>query len=659
MRGSDKEFIAEAEDLIESAVNTLLGIQEQPVKEIDPDAVNGLFRVMHTLKGLSGLYGYQGLTDISHALESLLDDIRLGKAELSEEVFAFLFKYIDVIRSIVNGFKDKKQKKIDASQNLAEIEAFRESMKAAGSGESLKGKLPDELLKVLSEYEEHRLKTNIKDGKNIYVVRTVFNLLDFDVKLKDLTAAIKALGELISTMPTSEGVPDGSLGFHLLIGSSKPIDDFRKSTGCDVETLYSPAQAEPARAEEAAAESIEGSLKTSASTVRVDIQKLDRILNTIGGINMTKEAIDSIWDELSEEYGHTPALIDLYRVAQTLDRKLAELQGQVLEIRMVPVAQIFSRLGQVVRRYSRKVNKKIDIELYGEETEIDKFLAEEIIDALVHIVRNSIDHGLEPSDERVKAGKKEAGKIRLRAMQRGNNVVIEVSDDGRGIRPERIIEKAVEKNLIEPDAQLTLREVYDLMFLPGFSTKESVSEVSGRGVGLDIVRDKAASLGGFVEVSSKVGDGTKFSLTLPITLAIVRSLLVKSGDERFAVPLSSMSETVTVDKSAINSIEGRRFFNLRGDVVPLVFLRELFDIPGPQPDHSFAAIVGYGDRKIGLIADELLVQHDIVIKSVSEYLEGTKGIAGAAEIGRHEVILVLDVEAIIEESLTKKAQATV
>jgi two-component system chemotaxis sensor kinase CheA len=492
--------------------------------------------------------------------------------------------------------------------------------------------------------------------------------MEFDILLKEMTEKIKDFGELISTMPTSEDVPDGSIGFNLMIGSSMTREQLKKKLKFNVEELVKPVSSggvtivldevpEPEERIEDVSKAV--SLKKATTTVRVDIEKLDGILNSIGELSLVKNSVKNIWAELSEEYGHTPLVINFYRIGQSLERRLAELQNQVLSIRMVPIGQIFSRLGQVIRRYSRSIGKKLDLQVFGENTEIDKFLAEEVIDPLVHIVRNAIDHGIEPASERKAKGKDEAGGIRLRAYQRGNSVVIEVEDDGDGIDMKKIKKRAIERGLIKQTDELIDREIYDLMFTPGFSTSESVSEVSGRGVGLDIVKDKLSSLGGIVEVHSIKDKGTTFVLTLPITLAIIRALMVRAGDERFAIPVTSMSETLVVNNSSIQTIENRKVYNLRGELLPMTSLRDVLKLPEVQMERSFAVVVGHGDKKVGLLVDDLLGQQEVVIKSLGEYFDELKGFAGAAEIGRHEVVLVIDVEAIIEESLSRKGVAYV
>jgi len=645
MKSSDREFIAEAEEILGEGGKLLLELQDSGA---NPDAINALFRAFHTLKGLSGLFGHKGITDISHALESMLDDLRLGKIAFSNEFVDFLFAKLDNLRGIIEALKNGGE--TDARELLSEIENFRKTLAGNVSTLSLEGMMDEALLKVLSEYEEHRLKTNIGEGKGIYLLRKVFTLEQFDTQLEGTMKSVKALGELLSTLPTSENVPPGSLGFNLLFASLKPIKELKESLSSEIEGLIKP-RAKESRAGAAI------SLKSASTTVRVDIEKLDRILNTIGEITLAKSAIRRIADELRDTFGHSVLVLDVYKISQALERRLLELQEQVLEIRMVPVGQIFGRLSQVVKRYSREAGKQIELQLYGEDTEIDKYLAEEVVDPLVHIIRNAIDHGIERSEERVRKGKPPVGTVTLKAFQRGNHVVIETRDDGRGVSFEKVKEKAIEKGLIEPGAALQKREVLDLIFTPGFSTKESVSEVSGRGVGLDIVRDKLSILGGFSEVESEEGQGTTFTLTLPITLAIIKALIIRVGASLFAIPLTSISETHAIELSALQAIEGRKVFNLREEMLPVTMLSDVFGLQTDPSDRAFVVVVGFGERRMGVVVNELIGQQEIVIKALGDYFKRLKGFAGAAEIGKHEVILVLDVESMIDDSFTRQKGA--
>lgn len=652
MSSSKKEFIAEAEDLLDEAQRLVLEIQDTCSTGLNPDTINALFRAMHTLKGVSGLFGLQGITSLSHALETLMDDIRLGRIEVDDGVVGFLFQNVDILRGIVVAVSDGQDEE-DVSSHLAAIEGFRTSGKGGAQEAKAEGLIDPAILRVLSEYEEHRLKANIKDGKGIYLAKAVFSLESFDKGIEALTKEIKAKGELISTLPTSSNVPDGSIGFNLMFGSSRGLDELKGDVSAEIETLVGPKGLAAPKVEQPTAQRTpEAILKSTSTTVRVDIEKLDRILNTIGELNLAKGAVKRIGMELVDTFGHSSLVYDVHKVSQSLERRLAELQDQVLEIRMVPIGQIFSRLGQVVRRYSREVGKEIDLVMFGEDTELDKFLAEEVVDPLMHLIRNSLDHGIETPEARKARGKQERGIITLKAYQKGNHVVIEVKDDGAGIDAERVRKKAIEKRLVDEDVELEEREIINFIFAPGFSTKDSVSEVSGRGVGMDVVKDRMSALGGFAEVETKKGLGTTFMLTLPITLAIIKALIVRVGDSRFAVPLTAMSETLVVERRDIQTIEWKEVYYLRGEMLPMIRVSRFFDIGSDDAERSFAVVVGFGERRVGLLVDELFGQHEIVIKSLGDYLKKLRGFAGAAEIGKHEVTLVLDVEALIEESLT-------
>lgn len=651
MKASKKEFIAEAEDLLFECQQHVIEIQDTYQTALNPDTINALFRYMHTLKGLSGLFGNKGITDISHALESLLDEIRLGKILISDTVVNFLFKNIDILRSAIDGVKEDQEP--DLTEDINNIKTFRTSVQEKASEVSLDGLIDESIVKVLSEYEEHRLKANIKSGNGIYLLKAVFDLSTFDKSLEEITKIIKSKGELISTLPTSADVPNGSIGFNLMFSTNMPINVVKEHLGENIEVLVQGKQiaVQPQVKQEQ-------SIKSTTTTVRVDIDKLDRILNTIGELTLAKDAVKRIGTELGVADRYSNFVRDVHKISQTLEKKLAELQDEVLEIRMVPVGQIFSRLAQVIRRYSREIGKEIDLNLYGEDTELDKSLAEEIVDPLMHLVRNSLDHGIESSEERKKKGKKEHGRIVLKAFQRGNHVVIEVKDDGSGIDIEKVRETAIKKGLLDPDAKVEEREFIDFILTPGFSTKDVVSEISGRGVGLDVVKEKLSALGGFIEVYTKKDKGTTFSLTLPITLAIIKALIVKVGQEKFGIPITTISETIAIELQDIQTIEWNDVYYLRGEMLPIISIAKMFNLETEKVDFTFAIIVGFGKRKIGLIVDEIIGQHEIVIKSLGEYFKGLSYFAGAAEIGRHEVLLVLDIESIMEKSLIKQEGAS-
>jgi two-component system chemotaxis sensor kinase CheA len=654
MKASKKEFIAEAEDLLEESQKLILEIQETVSSGLNPDTINALFRAMHTLKGVSGLFGLQGIMSISHALESLMDEVRLGKIPVNDTVAGFLFNNLDIMKNLVDKI-GREEEEGDVSAFLKDIESFRNSGIGLAEGPSAEAAIDESIMRVLSEYEEHRLKANIRAGKWICLAKAVFSLDVFDKSLEELTKLIKTKGELISTLPTSSDVPDGSIGFNLMFGTTSPLEEIKNDVQVDVDVLVQPKAAQSQAAPlPSTSKTPDTHLKSTSTTVRVDIDKLDRILNTIGELTLAKGAVKRIGTELLETYGNSHLVYDVHKISQTLERRLAELQNQVLEVRMVPIGQIFTRLAQIVRRYSHEIGKQIELSVFGEDTELDKYLAEEIVDPLMHLIRNAIDHGIESSEERKRKGKQESGTIILKAYQKGNHVVIEVKDDGRGIDADRVRKKAIEKGLIAADEELPEKEIIDFIFVPGFSTKDVVTEVSGRGVGMDVVKDKLSALGGFAEVETARNVGTTFMLTLPITLAIIKALIVRVGQEKFTVPLTSMSETLIVEHKDIQTIEWKEVYYLRGEMLPMVRANRFFGIEGDSTERSFAVVVGFGQRRVGLMVDELFGQHEIVIKALGDYLKELRGFAGAAEIGKHEVVLVIDAESIIDDSVLKQ-----
>ncbi len=642
MSDSRKEFISEAEDLLNESREALLEIQESLPGKYDPDTLNALFRAVHTLKGLSGLYGHEGLNAFSHELENLLDDLRLGKIGLDIETVDFLFRSLDALEETVRAIGEGTD--LDAETHIDAIRKFRTGTGGDRKDDILKGKIDERITRVLSEYEEHRLRTNMEEGNVVYSLRKVFALNDFDQRLSEITSLIKEKGELISTLPTSEDIPDGSIGFELVFASEASPEELAAVLGEAPVVLYREESSvtEPEKPEAP-------SLRSSSSLVKVDISKLDKILNTIGKLNLTRSAIGRIEEEIIEAYGHSHLIFDMHRVIQGFERRLRELQEDVLEIRMVPIGQIFSRLGQVVRRTARQLGKEVDFQVFGEETEIDKYIAEEISDPLMHIIRNSLDHGIESPDERVKAGKEKRGRITLKAFPRGNHVIIEIEDDGKGIDLGVLREKGLRLGLIRREEKVSDEDILGFIFRAGFSTKEDVSELSGRGVGMDVVKEKVSGLGGLIEVKTEPGKFTRFSITIPITLAIIRSLFVRTGGQTFAIPLTSISETLTVQEGSLQSVEGNIVINLRGEPLPAMSLSRLLDIPGGADDARNVIVAGTGERRVGIMIDEILDSQDIVVKTLGEYFAPLRGFTGAAEVGRNEVVLVIDVEALVEE----------
>ncbi|PLX73818.1 MAG: chemotaxis protein CheA, partial [Desulfuromonas sp.] len=521
---------------------------------------------------------------------------------------------------------------------------------------------------------------NLRKGRRIHLVKVDFDLSDFDQGLAELTDHLKQRGEVISTLPSIGDISD-RIAFQVLFGSEIEQTAILALLGRDDLQLktFGESSAEPATADfseieesilqpaaelsvkaaggEMASTDDGSSLRSISRTVRVDIDKLDLLMNIVGELVLSKSSIANIVDQLKAD-GNQELAAELGKATRIFERRLHELQKGVMDVRMVPVGQLFEKMTRIVRRVSNEQGKKISLDIRGADTELDKLIIEDVSDPLMHIIRNSIDHGLETPAERLASGKSEKGTIQLWASQKGNHVVIEVHDDGRGIDPVKVRRKAVERGLVRADQELTTEEIHDLLFLAGFSTRDEVSDLSGRGVGMDVVRNNIAELSGMIEVSSEVGLGTSMTITLPITLAIIKALIVRVSGRTYAVPINSVLETLMIDAATIKTIERREVIELRETTIPLLRLNRVFglqqqDETGQQPDDEriFIAIVGLADKRLGFVVDDLLGQQDVVIKSLGKTLSFVKGIAGAAELGNQQTILVLDVAGLIGEAL--------
>jgi two-component system chemotaxis sensor kinase CheA len=391
-----------------------------------------------------------------------------------------------------------------------------------------------------------------------------------------------------------------------------------------------------------------------AHSVRVDIRRLDHLMNVLGEFAIVRGALTRLTDRVRQMAGMRDVTTELHRLNRAFERNLAEMQSGILEVRMVPLGQVFERLARAVRQISRANAKEIRLVITGSDTEVDKLIVEELSDPLLHIVRNSIDHGIEAQDDRTKLGKPTEGTIALNAYQAGNHVMIEIEDDGAGIDETRVLATAIRRGIIVEDEarDLSRREIINLIFLPGFSTRDAVTDLSGRGVGLDVVKTNISRLGGVVDVSSEAGIGTKFTITLPITLAILRALLLGVAGRQYAIPLSSVAEATVLDRAKIRTIEGREITSLRGETLPLCRLDRLFGHRRDgAPAREFIVVVALGGRRVGLVVDELFGQQDIVIKALGKSLSGARGFAGATDLGDQRVGLVLDAGALLDEIL--------
>lgn len=662
---SIKEFLAEAEDILETANQALLAIESAlEVGASDPDRVNALFRAIHSFKGLAGMFGLKEPSELSHRLEFLLDELRLGKVGLGRDAIDVLVETVALLGRLVHQ-AGGKQPFENIQIALARIDGLIAKKPSTASDRPLSELvgLDRGILQVLTEYEEHRLRECIRERKNLYMLRAEFDLASFEGGIKDLNALLKEHGEIICTLPTPGS--GAGIGFSIVLGSKEDLQTVQAAITAPnvvIETIaYVEAQTTCEQRPGPKAEAV--TLKSASSTVRVDIYKLDNLMNAVGEMHLIKNIVGRIARELRTMQGFMGLSVDLHKAQRGLERKLNDLQEGILEVRMVPIGQIFTRLSQVVRMYAKEAGKEIDLELRGEETELDKLMIEDLADPLMHLVRNAIDHGIETPEERKRLGKPARGNVKLTAFPRGNHVVITIEDDGAGMDPARIVAKAVDKGILVPDHGLDpatttdRRQILDLIFLPGFTTRETVTEISGRGVGMDVVKKNVSKLSGMIDIQTEPGAGTTFSLTLPITLAIIKALIAESGGRTFAIPLSSVLEIQQATPDKVETVEGREVMAVREDTVPLLRVADVFRLTEQRQSEEFYVIlVGLAERRVGIVVDNLRDQQEIVIKPLGKRLADVPGVAGATELGdRRGVVLVLDVESLIEGAMKKTA----
>jgi two-component system chemotaxis sensor kinase CheA len=693
------EFIAEAQETIEAIDRELSRLDDGiPAREPDPEVLNAVFRAAHTLKGLASMFGVERMARLAHALEDVLDALRMGRRPLDaatlEPVLAAPALFSRIIKEEAAGAPPATA---EAADQLA-ARLLRPPPPAAArlpdAPDDAADGLDPAMLAVLTEYEEHRLRANLARGLALWRVRAAFDLASFDTGLDALKQRLKRLGEVIATLPSGESSDPNGIGFDVLVGTAASEHELRAAAGPEVDVALAPRRtaplvapisdpppfaahappdlspfpapagsvgrrsprdpalpSEPPATTGALAE-LEQSLRSVSQAVRVDIRKLDRLMNVVGELVLVKTSLLKLAERLrSGEESGTLAL-ELHRESRTLDRKLHDLQDGILEVRMVPLGQIFDKLARMVRKLTRELGKEVEFQVKGADVELDKLIVEELSDPLMHLIRNALDHAIEPPDRRLAQGKSRAGHITLSAAQKGSHVQITVEDDGAGIDEARVREVAVERGLLgaEAVAQLARREALNLIFLPGFSTARQVTALSGRGVGMDVVKNNIANLSGIIDLQTEVGRGTRFDVTLPVTLAIVRALVVEATGRTYAVPLNSVLEIVTVEPTELRTIEGREVLSLRGATLPLVRLSTFFGLGAPPRDRpTFVVVVGLAQERLGVAVDGLVGQQDVVVKPLGKALQGVRGIAGATDLGNRRTVLVLDVGAIMEE----------
>lgn len=653
------EFTTEAEELLETLSRDLVELESHG-KNVRPELINKIFREVHSLKGLAGMLGFAEIAELSHNLEDMLDRLRMGKVEINKTLLDVLYDSVDSLNRLILAINDASLNGlVDLTGLTSRIHQLVTNQPQAKAADPFAGLAIDEQTrKSLTEYEEHRLLENVRSGRNIMFVEVTFDFTDFDEKLRAVTTALAESGEVISTLPALDATGGAGISFRLLYGATL--------NEAAVQSLAPAGKITPLRtvapAPAASDFDDEVSLRSVSRTVRVDISKLDHVMNIVGELIIEKTQLDAVSRTVDAQHARL-TMQELTKIARNLDRKVNELQKSVIEMRMVPVGQIYSKLSRTVRKVARELGKEIELSMRGEETELDKMMVEELTDPLMHIIRNALDHGIEPAEERAAKGKPPAGRITLNAYQQGNSVVIDVSDDGRGIDVNRIRAVAIRRGLLTDNEPIDLARATDLIFAPGFSTASEVSEISGRGVGLDVVKKNLQELKGTIDVLSTPGVGTTFRIMLPITLAIIQALVVRAAGEKFAIPLTSVEESLRIYGRDIRTVERREVFTLRDFTLPLLRLADAFNLDGDRAERNgddakwFVVVTRAGEKVVGVLVDALVRQQEIVIKPVGASLKTIAGIAGATEIGEGEIVLVVDVGTLIEQFGGKAREA--
>jgi two-component system chemotaxis sensor kinase CheA len=688
-RGKDgdrarEEFLGEAQELIETLSRDLLILDEgQKTGTRNPEALNDLFRGVHTLKGLSGMFGFERLGRMSHVLEDLLEDLRLGRIEMNQNVLDVLFEGIESFSRLLT----------DSGGTDVDIDGFTERVRGLVRARAATHNILEDyefdpnMLGVLTEYEEHRLRTNLEQGFVVFRLRVRLPLDLIDTALDQLKERMKSIAEIITYLPSMEGAGGDSIEIEMLLATKKSDAELRTALNRPEASLQTvlkkkpglgsvpraptlaPEQRNPQRsiaAPEMPSEqpkrppapalepNPELSLRSLTSVVRVDIRKLDHLMNVVGELGTVRASLARLLDKMRATAPQSISS-EVHRIHRAFQRHLAEVQDGVLDIRMVPLAQLFDKVAVIVRQVAREQKKEVRLLVTGAETEVDKLIAEELADPMMHIVRNAIDHGVEPAQVRSSMGKPPVATLAVNAYQKGNHVVIELSDDGRGIDPNMIREAAVRKGLMTEQAvsDLSRDELLNVIFLPGFSTASAITDISGRGVGMDVVKTNITRLGGAVDIDSEVAVGTKVTITLPITLAIISALLFEVRGKLFAIPLAVVQEALRLPITALRTVEGREVVTLRGTTLPLCRLAHLFRLGSIShgATENYVIVITVGNRRIGLCVERLAGQQDIVIKGLGKSLMQVQGISGATDLGDQRLVLVLDAASIIEEVL--------
>lgn len=645
-----EDFLIEAFEMIEQLDQDLVELENRPE---DLELLNRIFRVAHTIKGSGSFLNFSVLTHLTHHMEDVLNKARHGELVITPDIMDVVLESIDFMKKLLNAIRDAGT---DANTGLdSDIANVVARLDAISKGESPQETAPaaQEAPKVeestpqtAQEDEEELDYSNMSPEEIESEIERLLNKRQEEDKKK--REEKKAKGEVSDVQAPKEITETPAVATQ----APKP----------------SPKPAEPKpQAKSAPRQDDNKTLATSVEqTIRVDVKRLDSLMNLIGELVLGKNRLIKIYNDVEERYEGEKFLEELNQVVASVSMVTTDIQLAVMKTRMLPIGRVFNKFPRMVRDLSRELGKNIELVISGEETELDKSIVEEIGDPLVHLIRNACDHGVESKEERIAAGKKEQGTVELKAYNEGNHIVVEITDDGKGMDPVILKAKAVEKGIIserEADS-MTDKEAYSLIFKAGFSTAKVVTNVSGRGVGMDVVKTNIEKLNGIIDVDSTYGEGTTLKLKIPLTLAIIQSLLVGVQEEYYAIPLASVIETVRISQDEIYTVENKSVLRLRNEVLPLVRLADIFGVDSvfDNAEQAYVVVIGLAENKIGVIVDFLIGQEEVVIKSLGSYLKGTEGIAGATIRGDGRVTLIVDIAAMmqmakqVKVSISKLAQ---
>ncbi|WP_187855591.1 chemotaxis histidine kinase/response regulator CheAY2 [Helicobacter pylori] len=662
-----EDFLIEAFEMNEQLDQDLVELEHNPE---DLDLLNRIFRVAHTIKGSSSFLNLNILTHLTHNMEDVLNRARKGEIKITPDIMDVVLRSIDLMKTLLVTIRDTGSDTNNGKEN--EIEEVVKKLQAITS-QNLEG------AKETSRTKEAPQKENKEEAKEE-------NKEEAKEENKENKAKAPTTENFSSDNPLADepdldysnmSTEEVEAEIERLLNKRQEADKERRAQKKQEAKPKQEEQAKPKQEVAPTKEAPKTETKAKAKadteenkapsigveqTVRVDVRRLDHLMNLIGELVLGKNRLIRIYSDVEERYDGEKFLEELNQVVSSISAVTTDLQLAVMKTRMQPVGKVFNKFPRMVRDLSRELGKSIELIIEGEETELDKSIVEEIGDPLIHIIRNSCDHGIEPLEERRRLNKPETGKVQLSAYNEGNHIVIKISDDGKGLDPVMLKEKAVEKGVIsERDAEgMSDREAFNLIFKPGFSTAKVVSNVSGRGVGMDVVKTNIEKLNGIIEIDSEVGVGTTQKLKIPLTLAIIQALLVGVQEEYYAIPLSSVLETVRISQDEIYTVDGKSVLRLRDEVLSLVRLSDIFKVDAILESNSdvYVVIIGLADQKIGVIVDYLIGQEEVVIKSLGYYLKNTRGIAGATVRGDGKITLIVDVGAMMDMAKSIKVNIT-